>query len=111
MQPTSAPAIDKGLIGKRLDICLQYFLNDGGTDLFWIQGEVILVSDWTKITKKQGRQACYKASEAVMICWGGNKGRNEAVSEFPQRLIRSKWNPMATHIHRYWCFDIEIINN
>ena len=33
MQPTSAPAIDKYLIRKWLDICLQYFLDDGGTEL------------------------------------------------------------------------------
>ena len=33
MQPTSAPAIDKGLIGKWLDVCLKYFLIGGGTKL------------------------------------------------------------------------------
>ena len=44
MQPTSAPAIDKVLIGKRLDVCLQYFLNDGETEIRWIQGDLILVS-------------------------------------------------------------------
>ena len=69
MQPTSAPAIDKGLIGKRLDVYLQYFLGDGRTELLWSQGEVILVSYGTKIPKKQGQQACYKSGEAVMIRW------------------------------------------
>ena len=45
MQYNSAPAIDKYFIGKRLDICLQYFIDDGGTRLPWIQREIILVSD------------------------------------------------------------------
>ena len=54
MQPISAPDIDKGLIVKRLDVCLQYFLDDGRTEIFWIKGEVILVSDGTNIPNNQG---------------------------------------------------------
>ena len=45
MQPTSATAKENVLIGKRMDVCLQYFLNDGGTDILWIQGGVISASD------------------------------------------------------------------
>ena len=70
MRLTSAPDIDKILIGERLDVCLQYFLDDGGTELSWIQGEVILVPYGTNIPNKQGRQACYKAGKNVMIRWG-----------------------------------------
>ena len=54
MNPTSAPAIDKGLIGNRLDVCLQYFLDDGITEIFWSQGEVIFLSDGTNIPNKKG---------------------------------------------------------
>ena len=97
MQPTSEPAIDKYLFGKRLDVCLQYFFDDGGTELLCIQGGVILVSYGTNIPNKQGLQACYKASEVFMILWDKNNERNEAVIELPQRLLRSKWYPMATH--------------
>ena len=111
MHPNSVPYIDKYLIGKRLDIFLQYFLNDGVTELLWIQGVVMLVSGRTNIPKNQGGQACYKAGESVMICWDKNKERNEAVSELPQHLLRSKWNHMATHSHGYWRFDVEIIDN
>ena len=35
---TSVLAIYKGLIGKRMYVSLQYFLDDGGTDLFCSQG-------------------------------------------------------------------------
>ena len=38
IQPTSEPAMEKYLIGKRLEICHQYFLNDGGTELCWSKG-------------------------------------------------------------------------
>ena len=54
---------------------------------------------------------CYKEGEAVVIHLGKNKERNEAVSDFPQHMLRSKWNPMATHSHSSWSFDVEIINN
>ena len=46
-----------------------------------------------------------------MIHWDKNKERNEAVSDFPQCMIMSKWNTMETHSHGYWHFDIEIRNN
>ena len=50
MQPTSAPAIGKYLIGKRLDFFLHYFLDDNGTEIFWSQGEAILVSDPARLS-------------------------------------------------------------
>ena len=49
IQPTSATAIYKFFIVKRLEISLQYFLDDGGTEILWIQGEVKLVPDGKKI--------------------------------------------------------------
>ena len=60
LQPTSRPTIDKKLIGKRLDICEKYNLNDGGSELRWSQGEVIKVSDRENILKPGARNACYK---------------------------------------------------
>ena len=75
IRPNSAPTIDKGLIDKRLDICLQYFIDAGRNDLRWTRGEVIFASDKTNIPRKQGRQACYKSGEAVVICWEKNTER------------------------------------
>ena len=108
MQPTSESAIGKVLIRKRLDVCLQYFLDDGRTEIYWSQEEVILVSYEANIPKKQVQQACYKAGEAVIILWEKNKEINAAVIEFPQSLLKSKCNPMATHSHGSWIFDVEI---
>ena len=50
MQPTSEPSIEKGLIIKQMDVCLRFFLNDGGTAILWDKGEVILVADGGKVS-------------------------------------------------------------
>ena len=57
MQPTSMPKIDKTLIGTRLDICEKYDLDEGGSELRWSQGEVILISDGSNIIKQGARTA------------------------------------------------------
>ena len=58
LQPTSRPTIDKKLIGKRLDICEKYNLNDGGSGLRWSQEEVIEISDGKNILKPGARNTC-----------------------------------------------------
>ena len=93
MQPSSMPKIDKYLIGKRLDICESYDLEEGGSELRWNQGKVVLVSNGANIVKIGSITACYKSGEAVMICWDSNNDRNEPTSTSPQRLLPSKWNP------------------
>ena len=51
--------IDNGLVGKRLDICEKYTLDEGNTELRWSQGTVILVSNGSNIIKIGSRTACY----------------------------------------------------
>ena len=87
MQPTSSPTIEKYLIDKWIDVLLQYFIDNGRTEILWIKGEVILLSDETNIPNNQGVKACYKYSEAVMTHLK-KKERNEVVSELPQHLLR-----------------------
>ena len=88
-----------------MDVCLQYFLNVGGTEILWIQWWVILVLDGTNILNNHVVQACYKCAEDVIIRWDKNKEINESVSELPQCLLRSKCDPMENHIHGFWRFD------
>ena len=45
MQPSSRPKIDRHLIGKRLDICESYDLDEGGSELRWSQGKVVSISN------------------------------------------------------------------
>ena len=68
MQPSSMPKINKHLIGKRLDICESYDLEEGGSELRWSQGKVVLVSNGMNIVKIGSRTTCYDTSEVVLIC-------------------------------------------
>ena len=108
-QLASMPVVDDTLVGQRLDICECYDLEEGGTELRWSQGEVILVSNGSNILKPNARSACYKRGEAVMIKWDANKDRNEDISTSSQRLLPSKWNPRGKHVVGGWRLDIDNI--
>ena len=106
MQPLSMPVVDKKLIGKRLDVCFEWNLEEGRTELRWSQGEVVDVSDGSNILKHGARSACYKKGEAVMIRWDEDKDRNEPSHVTSQRLLPSNWNPKKEHSEGAWRFDI-----
>ena len=108
IQPMSRPTINKQLIGKRLDVCLIYELDVGGTELRWCQGEVILISDGSNILKPGARTAKFKAGEAVRIRWDANIDRNEPVHTTAQRLLPTKWNPKGKHSDGCWRFDLKV---
>ena len=91
-------------IGKRLDVCEKYILDDGGTELRWSQGEVVSVSDGFNILKPGACRAKYKAGEAVMIRWDANIDRNEVASTSAQRLL--PWNPKGKHTEGCWRLDL-----
>ena len=106
MQSMSRPTINKQLLGKRLDVCFEYELEIGGTELRWSQGEVIMISDGSNILKPGARTAKFKAGEAVRICWDANTDRNEPIHITDQRLLPSKWNPKGKHSDGSWRFDL-----
>ena len=80
LQPMSRPNIDQHLVGKRLDVCEKYNLEEGGTDLRWIQGIVVKVSNRSNILKSGTRTAKFKKGEVVLIRWDVNGACNELVS-------------------------------
>ena len=41
MQPSSQTCVARIFLGKRLYVCVVYDMNEGITDLWWYQGEVI----------------------------------------------------------------------
>ena len=61
MQPSSQPCVAISLLGKRLDVCVAYDMDEGGTEIRWSQGEVILVSNVSHIVKPVTRSSCFKA--------------------------------------------------
>ncbi len=68
MQPPSAPDIDDELCGQRLEVCCDYDLEEGGSELCWSQGTVMLVSDGKNIMKPGKRaHTYYPKGYAVMI--------------------------------------------
>ena len=86
------------------------FIDDGRNDLQWSQVEVILVSYGTNIPKNQSRQACYKAGDAIMVLWGKIREETRQSVSCLSACSGTKWNPVATHIHSSWSFDVEKIN-
>ena len=71
------PKIDRHLIGKRLEMCESYDLQEGGSELRWSQGKVMLISNGSNILKIGSCTACYKTIEAVLIRWDEKKERHE----------------------------------
>ena len=100
------PKIDRSIIGTRLDVCCEWNLEEGGTELSWSQREVVDVSDGTNILKPGARTACYKKGEAVMIKWDQDKYTNEPSCVTSQRLLPSKWNPKKKHSEGAWRLDV-----
>ena len=98
MKPQSMPKVDDGLVGKLLDICEKYSLEEGGTELRWSQGKVILVSNGSRIFKIGSRTACYKKSETIMMYMDANPERNDVSTTYALHLMTSKWNPKEYHM-------------
>ena len=105
-QQQTAPPVDVTLLGKRLEICCDYELEEGGTEARWSAGEVILVSDGTNIIIPGKWRAKFKKGEAVMMRWDADAARNEVVTESAARLQHSKWNPKGVQEAGGWRFDL-----
>ena len=99
------------MVGKRLDVCERYELDEGGSELRWSQGKLLSVSDGSNILKPGARSACFSRGEAVLIQWDENKVQNEPSTTSSQRLLISKWNPKCTHSEGAWRFDVVPRNN
>ena len=89
-----------------LDICENYDLEEGGSELRWSQGKVVLVSNDSNIVKIGYHTAFYKAGEIVLICWDTNEERNEPSTTSAQRLLPKKWNPKGGYSNGSWRVDI-----
>ena len=100
------PSDYKKLLGKRLDVCCSYQLDEGGSELRWCQGLVVLVSDGHNI--KKGPRSWWGAGKVVMICWDADEARKEASTTSEQELAPSKWNPKGVHVAGAWRFDIQL---
>lgn len=106
-QPTARPAVDKGLLGKRLEIYCEYkYLDGDGSEPLWCPGKVVAVSDGSNMPKPPPARSNYAKGEAAMIEWDANEARGEAVTTSAQRLLPSKWNPATPGVGA-WRFHVE----
>ena len=110
INPSSQTCVDIKLLSKRLDVCVSYDLDEGGTDIRWSQGEVILFSNGSNILKTGARSECFKAGEAIIMRWDENVSREEEGNDPAQRLLPSKWNPKGNHTEGSWHLDVETKN-
>jgi len=105
----TAPLIDKALLKRRLEVCFKYDLEEGGSEVRWSAGEVVLVSDGTNIKPKSK----FPAGQAVMIRWDDpweptserDKRTEEERRLSAVRLLKSKWNPKGEQGNGAWRFD------
>lgn len=103
-QQQSRPLVDKALLGKRLEICCDYDLDEGGSEPRWCAGEVVLVSDGSNIPIPGKPRAKYKAGAAVMIHWDEPQG--ESWKDSAVELLPSQWNPKGIQLAGGWRFDL-----
>ena len=109
MQPIQQPKVDNTLVGKRLEICWKFDLDEGGDVLRWCPGVVVKVSDGNNMMKKH---AYYKPGEAVMFKFDAIEERKEEEHTWKVELKRSKWNPKNDHSHGCWRMDMSpYLNN
>ena len=72
MHPYSQPFVDISLLGKLLDLCVAYDMDEGVTSLRWSQGGVIIVSNGSNIVKPGTIIALFQAGDGVIISWYAN---------------------------------------
>ena len=78
-------------------MCVSCDWSEGGTELRWSHGGVILVSNSSNIVKIYSISAYCKAGEAVIMGWDANVSCGEKGIDSAQYLLPSKWNPKVKH--------------
>eukprot|EP00957_Ditylum_brightwellii_P095682 7290571-Ditylum_brightwellii.AAC.2 len=60
MQPDVQPNVDEYLVGRQLEICFKYDMENDKEALVWHQGVVLAISDGTNMVEIGHRLAKYK---------------------------------------------------
>ena len=105
MQPHDAPAFNKGLEGKRLEVLWKYWetLDNGERKphLIWATGRVVRVADGLK-DKRSSRAKKILPAGALLWAWDADPQFDEAAGEQWLILLPKKWNQQQ---HYSWRFD------
>ena len=107
MQQCSSPAIDKNLVGKKIEVLCEYYEEDGTPFFCWAKGVVEAIpskggkSSSKGKTKKGKKEAEH---EFVIVKWGEEYCVSGETDTTRQKLLKSKWNK---HSPGAWRFVLE----
>jgi hypothetical protein len=103
MQPLRAPAFDKALVGKRLEVLWKYFDKDNGNKptLIWATGHVVQIADGLA-SKRSARAKKVLPAGALLWAWDADPDFDEPAGERWLILLPKKFNK---HVHYGWRFD------
>jgi len=65
-------------MGKRIEVCCIYHLDEGGTELRWSAGKVIAISDGKNMWDPEKVRTRIKKEEGVMIRWDADEAREDS---------------------------------
>ena len=93
---------------KRLGVCYEWNIEEGGTELRWSQSEVVDISNGSNILKPGVHILAYSnKGEAVTIRWDEDIYISEISRVSSQRLLPSKWNSKKEYSNGAWRFDVK----
>ena len=102
-QPHDAPAFDKGLLGKRLEVLWKYFEKGANGEqiphLIWATGRVARVADGLT-DKRSSRAQKILPAGALLWAWDADPQFDEPAGEQWLILLPKKWNQQQVYSWR-----------
>lgn len=88
------PPDPDSLAGQRIMVLVSVDLDDAGaeTDLIWMNGVVLKISDRTWLLNERSRSRCHPVSEAAEISWDAVPEINYVAGTSIHPLIPKLWN-------------------
>lgn len=109
MQQCSAPAIDKNLVGKKIEVLCEYYEEDGTPFFCWAKGVVEGIPSKGGKKSSKGKTKIKKGkkeaeNQFAIVKWGEEYCVSGETDTTRQKLLKSKWNK---HSPGAWRFVLE----
>ena len=101
------PPDPDSLVGQRISVLVSVDLDDAGTetDLIWMNGVVLKISDGTWLLNERSRSQCHRVGEAAEISWDAVPEINYVAGTSIHPLIPKLWNKDKEGA---WCKDLGV---
>ena len=101
------PPDPDSLAGQRITVLVSVDLDDAGaeTDLIWMNGVVLKISDRTWLLNERSRSRCHPVGEAAEISWDAVPEINYVAGTSIRPLIPKLWNKDKEGA---WCKDLGV---